>query len=391
MQKIFNWTVGSFFRSIGRIIAYIVVGAIIAYLLSANDFRIEDLFLDKVAAAEYVDGFDTTYYSDSALQNRYSSNGWYDYTSATTATSPNGAFTESWFYLNPMMQISHIRTGEFTIPIYISTPTVSNTTQTVVPGMDYCDRWTWGAIDSYNQVTRWDCARLNQTDSYTINDKEFITPHLTVSAFVQYENGYIDICSVDMSKNLITCPIANYTTINYVKGIQVQSRVYYSSGTTTTYYIGFFRKINRYGNSTQAIIDNQNQNTQATINNQNQNTQQILDDNTTQADSEGQDFINNFSNNTHGLTGIITAPLNAIQSLASATCSNLVLPLPFTNNKTLTLPCMSTIYSNHFGAFYTMYQGIILALISYWVCVRLFTLAKGFKDPDDDKIEVVDL
>ena len=65
----------------------------------------------------------------------------------------------------------------------------------------------------------------------------------------------------------------------------------------------------------------------------------INDDNVSSSQSEASNFFGNFTTNTHGLTGIITAPLNAINSLTSATCSPLVLPLPFVNQN-LTLPCM---------------------------------------------------
>ena len=37
MKKIFDWTIGSFFRSIGRIIAYLVIGGVIGLLLYNGD------------------------------------------------------------------------------------------------------------------------------------------------------------------------------------------------------------------------------------------------------------------------------------------------------------------------------------------------------------------
>lgn len=93
---------------------------------------------------------------------------------------------------------------------------------------------------------------------------------------------------------------------------------------------------------------------------------------------------------THGLTAIITAPLSLISSITSKSCSPLVVPLPYVD-KDLTLPCMGTIYSNHFGSFLSIYQMITFGIVAYWVCVRIFNLVKDFKNPDHDEIEVLDL
>lgn len=142
------------------------------------------------------------------------------------------------------------------------------------------------------------------------------------------------------------------------------------------------------------IINNQTQNTQDIINNNNKNTDKIIDK-LSEADSSGaksdaSEFFSGFTTDTFGLTSIITAPLNLIGSITSSTCTPLGLPLPYVN-KTLELPCMSSIYSQYFGSFFTLYQTITFGIIAYWVCVRIFNLVKDFKNPDHDEIEVLDL
>lgn len=101
-------------------------------------------------------------------------------------------------------------------------------------------------------------------------------------------------------------------------------------------------------------------------------------------------IFSDFSSNTFGLTSIVTAPLSLISSLSSTSCSSLTVPLPYISSN-LTLPCMSTIYSNTFGSFFTLYQTITTGIISYWVIVKIFNLVKDFKNPDHDEIEVIDL
>lgn len=117
----------------------------------------------------------------------------------------------------------------------------------------------------------------------------------------------------------------------------------------------------------------------------------LNDDDTTGATGEASDFFSSFSTNTFGLTSIITSPLNLIQSLTSKTCTPLHLPLPYLTNKYLDLPCMSNIYSQFFGNFFTLYQTITFGIVAYWVCVRIFNQVKDFKNPEHDEIEVLDL
>jgi hypothetical protein len=147
------------------------------------------------------------------------------------------------------------------------------------------------------------------------------------------------------------------------------------------------------------IITNNNNNTQNIIINNNSNTDKITDSinntNDTMKDdnidtSSSNSFFNNFSNNQHGLTGVINAPLSFIQSLSNSSCSSVSVTIPFVNEK-FNLPCFSSFYKENFNAVYTIYQVVITALVGYWVCVKIYAMVKGFKDPTDDRIEVMDL
>ena len=68
-------------------------------------------------------------------------------------------------------------------------------------------------------------------------------------------------------------------------------------------------------------------------------TDAITDDDIGSSTSDASDFITNFNTNTFGLTSIITAPLNLIQSLTSSTCADLELPLPYLNNNMKIIQC----------------------------------------------------
>lgn len=159
-----------------------------------------------------------------------------------------------------------------------------------------------------------------------------------------------------------------------------------------TYYIKFSLTKDNYNNfslsSDSCIYVDKNISTDNAINDVNNS---LNDDDTTGATDKASDFFSSFSTDTFGLTSIITAPLNLIQSLTSSTCTALHIPLPYLDNKYIDLPCMTSIYQSNFGTFFTMYQTITFGIIAYWVCVRIFNKVKDFKNPEHDEIEVLDL
>lgn len=120
-----------------------------------------------------------------------------------------------------------------------------------------------------------------------------------------------------------------------------------------------------------------------------------LNDNITDTDTSGSEdlaggFFEDFDNEDYGLSDIITMPLQVINNITSATCSPLELPLPFVDTD-VALPCMYDIYEDHFGGFLTIYQTITFGIVAYWVCINIFRMVKNFKNPDNDEVEVLDL
>lgn len=116
----------------------------------------------------------------------------------------------------------------------------------------------------------------------------------------------------------------------------------------------------------------------------------ITDSSTDGAKYSADSFFNSFDDSDYGLSDVITMPLSFINKITSSTCTPLTLPLPFVNTNA-TLPCMNQVYSQYFGSFLTLYQSITLGITSYWVCINIFGIIKGFKDPESDRIEVFDL
>lgn len=121
-----------------------------------------------------------------------------------------------------------------------------------------------------------------------------------------------------------------------------------------------------------------------------ENTDTLNNSDTSQATKDASKFFSGFKTDTFGLTSIITSPLKLIGSITNGECSPVGVPVPFVD-KTLNLPCLSTIYNNYFGSLFQIYQMITFGFVAYWVSIRIFNLVKDFKNPDHDEIEVFDL
>lgn len=138
--------------------------------------------------------------------------------------------------------------------------------------------------------------------------------------------------------------------------------------------------------NTQAIVESQDK-----INDTlNEIEDTLTNDNIDGATNSATGFFNNFQANDHGLTSIVTAPLRFIQSMTNHSCTPLTFQLPFVHNE-VSLPCVKSIVSQHFGVFLTLYQTITTGIIAYWVCVRILFMVKAIQDPQKDKISVFDL
>lgn len=356
MKQIFNWTIGSFFRTIGRTIAFLAMGGLIYYILSSNgfEFGIKDLFFENVKASTY----------NSTGLVSFSGTGW----GGSTVFSP-GVYSEK--TMNTVQTYYEYVSFDKTITKY---------DQMIVNGY-------FSGLGL--QPDNLECNNITSNGCESWSSKQYGNIEFTLWAGVYavpctiHWNDY-DSNVNDLLQFTATCPFyENFSRFYY--------KIYVARNGLSTFKFGLnknFILVNDTGQGTINAIDQQTQQQQQN----HEETQSYLEDsNTTQAESEATDFFEDFeAPDIGGLGAIITAPLNTIRSLLNSSCSNLVLPLPFVN-KNLTLPCMNTIYTEHFGAFFTIYQTIILAVIAYRCIRSIFFDIHGFTNPNDDRIEVMDL
>lgn len=123
----------------------------------------------------------------------------------------------------------------------------------------------------------------------------------------------------------------------------------------------------------------------------NQTNDTITNDTVTESNNYLRNNIVNNSafNQDHGITAIVQAPINFLQSLNNKTCSSITLPIPHLGDATI--PCMSTIYSTKFSNLYNILKVIINGVICYRLALSVVMIIRGAKDPNEDKIEVMDL
>lgn len=174
----------------------------------------------------------------------------------------------------------------------------------------------------------------------------------------------------------------------------------FSVSTASTYNIWFIRTAGSYNNFTSNIkIEKGNSATtycvygsSSSVNKLDQQTNAIndLNDlvNSDNIDSSSaSSFFSNFTDNTHGLSGVVSAPLVAINAMLNNQCS----PLTATwKETTVSLPCGYDFWSRMTG--FQQFLNIALdGLLCYRILVKIFKLVEKFKNPNDDRVEVMDL
>lgn len=116
----------------------------------------------------------------------------------------------------------------------------------------------------------------------------------------------------------------------------------------------------------------------------------LTDDNVNGANSQVDDLLNNSNfNDSSGIQSIINAPLNFINSLSN-TCSPINVTIPYIDEP-LQIPCIKQELNNHIPLIVPILSTAINGFIVYRILLDLVRIIKNSRNPDDDRIEVLDL
>lgn len=104
--------------------------------------------------------------------------------------------------------------------------------------------------------------------------------------------------------------------------------------------------------------------------------------------NDGVSFFDNFDTTDHGgLSGIITAPLIAINQMLNTSCN----PMTATfKGKELSLPCGYEFWAK-MGPIQDFINLVLGGLLCYRIIIKLYKLIEKLKNPEDDRVEVMNL
>lgn len=219
-----------------------------------------------------------------------------------------------------------------------------------------------------------------------------------IRIYIRDEQSHIFTCDVRQSKaenysgtQTLQTSTVNTATCNNVMVTSGFDLIFADNfATVGTFAVSSLTFTESSSSELKSSIDKSTQQQKETTESMKEQTDTIKNSDTTEANDSASGFFNDFTTDDYGLSDIVTIPLSTINTITSKTCSSLVLPLPFIDSN-LTLPCIRTIFEEHFNPLLLIYQTVTFAFIAYYVIVRIFNLVKDFKNPEHDEIEVMEL
>lgn len=118
----------------------------------------------------------------------------------------------------------------------------------------------------------------------------------------------------------------------------------------------------------------------------------LTNDDIGDSDNKLGDFLTGYEDNdTTGLSGIVSAPLRVIKAFSTAQCK----PFEVTLYKEFkaTVPCVQSMLSETTkkSAQFKLFQTLETGFVAYCCVKSLYNMVQKIKNPDDDRVEVLDL
>lgn len=359
MHKIFNWTFGSFFRTMGRFIFYLIIGTLLMYLLKdkfpfsitvldvhANTINpsYHDNNLDFISGLKFynwtsstnyselsstqwseesVDGYNYNIYYNGNVSN-FGSNGISFTPMLSNITLINNSYYSTTLYLCYMnavtinfreVYISDLYANSFNYPSTYSKEILSNTIQSS----------SFGGNNPYNYCRAISFVYQPARDGNVLNIRLTSTGSLGNWYIAGTQTNFIgdagNLSQSQVQSAINNSGLATATSINEVKTSVNQVK----------------EELSDVNSSIETQTHQQHQDHKETIN--------IITD----SSSPNLDGLNNSAGwlPAGPVDSILNLPLSLLNNLTinlSKNCSPVVLPLPYVN-KNIELPCLNTIYS----------------------------------------------
>lgn len=397
----------SFLRSIGRMLALLFVSFILALIFANFNFDFSKLLYDDVHAVSVNDWYHGLNLTNGLLRNS-SNSSTISQGSSTTFNGDNisvntlefvGVSIGSGNYL--VFNTEHIAThyayqlrlylcGQNSLPttdgkIYIGSSLTGISSVSALYSTENVSRdivYKTGSGYSYSYCRAYNYS-FDSTQSGNFMAIRFNSNFSTSIAFLGYtlEPMGVSYSTESTTYSALVSAITESTS-------DVISRINRHNELVDNAITNSENRITSNANSnTQAQIDNDNSNQVQTNSNLNKINDSINNDEID--NNSGNDFFDNVNVSSHGITGLITLPLNFISSFTTSACS----PFSVTIfDKNINIPCLSPLEKQLLGN--DLYNLIVVgfnAPLVYGICLYFVRSVKNANNPNDDRIEVVDL
>lgn len=378
MKKILNWSIGSFIRTIGRVLAYLFIGFILSllathfgFVMSVKADTTPNYWITNTDVPTYFDLFDCT---ESTCNRVGSSN-----------------------YTNEMIELNETGGRQFTV----------TTRQYNLKGN--------GIVIRTSSNARYNVGYLYQTTFYVCSDA--IMDNATHSIYPSYYG--------DAFTNKNVYQSSNYYNLSGLPGLAPQWENCYafstifSPGENGTYInlrlkstskingyyalVGFkSESLGLYSGEVKSIVQNSGFATASSVDEVKQATNEVkqeiqsTNDTLNNADTNGaqndaDSFFNGFDDgDTGSLMNLVKLPLKFLNSLNNS-CQAIELDTGVIGK--FRLECLSTTLYNQsgFSGLFNIIKLILNGVVMYGCIRKIISVVQKLKNPDDDEIEVMDL
>lgn len=354
IKKVFNWSFGAFFRTIGRILAYFLIGLLLLIIGSKLGFNLGYIKVDALTLTNWSESL------PSLPRTQL-----YDCNTSNVCTAI-GLSNESITTNNGNREFA---TATQSVTIASGGIAIQTNSNVLKPGYLYLTNYYICAnksLDSavpeiYNTV--YDSPGIKKTSYnnasyYSLGNIPGDGSHVFNSC-KQYSGLY-----VPTEEN-------NWTTLR-LKSSSSISGVYIS-------ILGYENKeLGIYSDTIKTIVEQANGNVKQAVDEVKEETKKTNDTITDTSSPDTEDSINEWSEKMidNPLEAVVMLPLtilNSIKNSLSGTCSALNVPVPFINEN-INIPCISTIFAQIEGVteFWNSIGTIVSALMLYQYLIYLY-------------------
>lgn len=395
-MKIFNTVFNSFWRTLGRILCYILIGFIIAFIIGKTKVNADTRSNNWVSNIKYLPSnssvvnwsspTDFTYFTPASI--RASSLFTYD----TFGDSAREVYNDNdiIYYMDEVVLGSNGRSFGFTTPYRLFKDQYhAITTYICYSGGDMPQVTRIGAGDSYNTAFSGNVKYKSTTRMY-LNWIDLAPDNATTLGYTRlYCGSYFSIIQPIENSFTFNLRMDGVTTKHSYFLMGIDALPLADANQVTPAQIENIVK--NSGLATASSVEDVKNSINEVKKQANDINNSINNDDVNDSQNKINGFFNDFSSgDDKGLQDIITMPLKYVNDLGKS-CKPVNLPLGKLGN--VDLPCLSTsVYKiSWLSGIIRVISVIINGLISYKVVKSLLLFIHDLRDPDNDKVEVLDL